>query len=395
MAGTGDSKALPFNREVLRWARNRLRYDFDVPAKRLNVPPDRIAAWEDGNGTPTVIQGRKLAALYDRPFLEFFSDTIPELAPTSLVPDFRFHSGVTPDREAVALLEIHRWAEEQRLNALDLLELVGDEPPAFPERLYASIDESVDSAAARAREIIDFTIDRQFSLNARERDQLPNYLRKTFEQCGILVLRQTGLDKLRTRGICLFATPVPIIVYGSEAPGAQAFTLVHEFAHILLKQSAISGLPRFGRSAGAKKIEGWCNNFAAAFLIPRDAIEADMGAQPKMADALPDDLLAGLAKKYAVSRHAMLIRLVGLQFVKPAFYWFKKRPEFLQEESEFESFGRPSYYGSRYRSSRGDFYTGLVMEAWTSGSITNHNASEFMGIENLTHLYDIRSNFGN
>jgi hypothetical protein len=39
-------------------------------------------------------------------------------------------------------------------------------------------------------------------------------------------------------------------------------------------------------------------------------------------------------------------------------------------------------------------YTGLVLEAWSSGIITNHNAAEFMGIKNIAHLEEIRSRFG-
>ena len=70
-----------------------------------------------------------------------------------------------------------------------------------------------------------------------------------------------------------------------------------------------------------------------------------------------------------------------------------KRPEFLQQEREFKGGGRAKYYGTRYRSAHGDLYTGLVLEAWGEGQITNHNAAEFMGIKNLRHLNDIRDDF--
>lgn len=52
--------------------------------------------------------------------------------------------------------------------------------------------------------------------------------------------------------------------------------------------------------------------------------------------------------------------------------------------------GRPKYYGSRYRSSLGNLYTGFVIEAWNSGRITNHSAAEYMGIKNFEHLFAIR-----
>ena len=90
----------------------------------------------------------------------------------------------------------------------------------------------------------------------------------------------------------------------------------------------------------------------------------------------------------------MLIRLVHLGYVNEKYYWHVKKPQFDDEERSYKSFGRPSYYGTRYKNAVGDLYTGLVMEAWASGYITNHNAAEYMEMKNLKHLYDIREHFG-
>jgi hypothetical protein len=70
-----------------------------------------------------------------------------------------------------------------------------------------------------------------------------------------------------------------------------------------------------------------------------------------------------------------------------------KKPLFDAQEANYKSFARSKYYGSRYRSSLGNLYTGLVIEAWNSGRITNHGAAEYMGIKNFEHLFDIRDNF--
>lgn len=385
---------IPFNGRVLKWARERRSFAVEDAAKRINVTPDKLNEWEAGGGsTPTVRQARALAAYYDRPFLEFLSKQIPNVPETKLVPDFRSYRGETPDKESDALKELHRWAEEVRLNALDLLETVGDTSPRVPKDAYATADDDVEKAAERARALMGPSLEKQIGLNQTNRAQFPQTLRWTFERTGIIVLRINGLSALRTRGICLFADPLPVIIYGGEAPGAQAFTLAHELGHILLRQSAISGPPRQGGVHGAKKIESWCNRFAAAFLMPRANIEAD-AKDLRGAATVPDDRLSALANRYAVSRHAMLIRLVNLGIARPEFYWFVKRRQFEAEEAAFEGRGRSKYYGSRYRASHGDFYTGLVIEAWNSGSITNHNAAEYLGIKNLVHLNDIRSNFG-
>jgi hypothetical protein len=90
----------------------------------------------------------------------------------------------------------------------------------------------------------------------------------------------------------------------------------------------------------------------------------------------------------------MLIRLVDLGYVEADYYWNVKKPEFDKQEDRYKGGGRSEYYGSRYRAAQGDLYTGLVLEAWSSGRITNHNAAEFMGIKNLRHLDDVRDHFG-
>ena len=88
-----------------------------------------------------------------------------------------------------------------------------------------------------------------------------------------------------------------------------------------------------------------------------------------------------------------MIRLDHLGYVSSSFYWEIMRPKFLREEADFKGGGRPEYYGTRFRNSNGDLYTGLVLQAWGSRRITNHNAAELMGTNSLEHLSDIRDHF--
>ena len=79
---------------------------------------------------------------------------------------------------------------------------------------------------------------------------------------------------------------------------------------------------------------------------------------------------------------------------KDSFDGNKSNLNLIPKERNFKQFGRAEYYGTRYRNTLGDLYTGLVLQAWTSGRITNDNAAEFMGIKNFSHLNDIREHFG-
>jgi len=208
------------------------------------------------------------------------------------------------------------------------------------------------------------------------------------------VLKRADIKSFHARGLCIATFPLPVIVFGNEAPAAQAFTLAHEFAHVLLKRSGIIG--GFARAPEAPNwaVERWCNAFAASFLMPADQLVQMIGAPPKRPQPeISDEQLSAIANRFGVSAHAMLIRLTHVGFVDQAFYWEVKKQEFDQIDDEYKCFGRSSYYGSRYKSAVGNMYTSLVLEAWAAGRITNHNASEYMGIKNFAHLYDIRDNF--
>lgn len=383
---------LPFNPDVLEWARLRAGMSVEEAAKKTNVSPDRVAAWEAGDTTPTPRQARILAKHYDRPFLEFFAKEIPEVQDLQLVPDYRFHTKPAGPVEARTLRQTQAWAEEQRLNVLDLFDMLGEQPGTFPKELYSKTSDDVEDVARRVREHLDFSAKDQTSLSNSLKYKLPTIIRSKFSSCNVLILKDSALGKFRTRGICLFADPLPVIIYRNEAPGAQSFTLAHEFAHVLLQKSAISAFPRFGRTTNQSKlIEGWCNRFAAAFLMPEEEIQDEMPKPDEPDSEISDSRISEMAWKFGVSRQAMLIRFVTLKYVEPKYYWRVKRQQFIEEEENYEPPpARGPYYGTRYKSRLGEYYTGLVMEAWNAGAITAHNAAEFMGIKNLEHLIDIR-----
>lgn len=382
----------PYNREVLRWARERVRLSPDGAATMAGVTPDHIVRWEAGPDVPTIKQARKLADAYDVPFMELLSKGQPRIGTPELVPDFRLHSGAESPVEQYDLLLIQAEAEETRLNALDLYDMLGIKPPVLSDKFFGAISESTEAAAASARQLLALPIQEQYSRKANDRAKFVNGFRNYLERAGILTMKNSGLAALGARGMCLYASPLPVLVFTKEAPTAQAFTLAHELGHVVLKESGISG-PIGSAPPRARQVEDWCNGFAGAFLMPREEVARLLPPPGRPENAIDDGKIAAVANAFCVSRHAALVRLVALKYVDADFYWRVKRPQFVQQEKDFKGGGRAEYYGSRYRSSRGDLYTGLVLDAWANGMITNHNAAEFMGIKNIAHLDDIRNHF--
>lgn len=397
MAETVIDRPRPrYNPAVLRWARKLAGVSQAEVARSVRVKEEQVAEWERDQSkiAPTVRQARKLANLYKRSFLEFFRHTLPNLPDPDLIPDFRLFPASSDPSSTNELKGVQLWAETQRINALDLYSELGERPPDISEALFQTIDADPEAAAAQARVAISFPITEQVDRSTAARRQIPAELRRKIESIGLLVFRRTDLAPLRIRGFCMAVFPLPIIVLGKEAPTAEAFTLGHEFAHVLIRQSAISGaIPRTGGDPSKRRVEEWCNRFASAFLMPREALNKYLTPPRNPLNEIANEVIRRTALYFGVSDHAMLIRLVHLRYVKADYYWQVMKPRFDKEDGEYRGFGRATYYGTRYRNTQGDLYTGLVLDAWSGGRITNHHAAEYMGIKNLQHMLDIRDHY--
>lgn len=138
-------------------------------------------------------------------------------------------------------------------------------------------------------------------------------------------------------------------------------------------------------------VERWCDRFAGAFLMPVEYISQALGDKPEFpSDFIDDRSLRTVANLFGVSRHAMLIRLVHLGYVKSGYYWLTKKRELDEEDDRSKGGGRGANYSSRFQSRQGNLYTSLVVEAWDAGLITNHHAAEYMGTDNIQYVNEIR-----
>lgn len=294
--------------------------------KRQRSLGSMLTDWESGYNVPTAKQLRKLANIYDRHPLELLGPTVPAVKDVELVPDYRFFRNGPKDDDHKMLARVQEWAEEIRLNALFLLEDLDDEVPLLSSNLKFETGTDPESAAEIVREAASFPIEKQLEIPSSEKYRFPDILRKKIEGLGVLVLKSSELAKVGARGMCLFQNPLPVVVFSNESPGAQAFTLAHVLGHVLLGDSGISGGPAAsarGKHKQSQADEIWCNKFSAAFLVPAKALSdvCERPDHPKADFDLAE--LSKISRKFAVSAHAMLIRLVALGYVDERFYWKK------------------------------------------------------------------------
>jgi len=122
------------------------------------------------------------------------------------------------------------------------------------------------------------------------------------------------------RGFSLYYDVLPIIVVKKQkSKGAQAFTLIHELAHLLLhKESTIDNDEDFYSYRGSEKE---ANTFAGNVLIPDDLLsQIDTKELLKLEVSEYDSFLGDYKKLWCVSGRAILIRLLINKKISQAHY---------------------------------------------------------------------------
>jgi len=145
-------------------------------------------------------------------------------------------------------------------------------------------------------------------------------IRQAVEDAGVFVILQGNLGSyhsniglLAYRGFALADDVAPFIVINdTEAKSAWSFTLIHEFVHLLLGQTGVSGL------IAEKKVEKFCNDVASEYLLPAAEFAQ---FRPDIADF--DELcesVSGYAFAYKVSSSHVAYKLFKRGDVSKATY---------------------------------------------------------------------------
>jgi transcriptional regulator with XRE-family HTH domain len=222
----------------LVWARETSGLTTEVAAQKADVSADRLAAWESGQQKPTFAQLRKLASVYKRPLAVFYLEEPPKgFAP---MHDFRRsagHAGLPNSPELT--LEVRR-AHDRRDWALELLEQLEERPRELNGALTLGVDP--DTAAAEVRRILKVNLRDQISW--RTNYDAFNQWRLLIERAGILTFQANDVETTEARGFSISERPLPVAVTNiKDAPRGRIFTLLHETAHILLRDGRICDLP--------------------------------------------------------------------------------------------------------------------------------------------------------
>jgi len=146
-----------------------------------------------------------------------------------------------------------------------------EESSPWPRIAEAFMAAPRDSLASRAREVLGPSRDEQRGWTQDKYEVLREW-RAAVEALGILVMQDGPVPVDEMRGFASIeprAVPA-ILINNKDDPRARAFTLIHEFGHLLL---AVRGEETIGRSS-----ERWCEEFAGRVLMPTQWLAEELAA---------------------------------------------------------------------------------------------------------------------
>lgn len=351
------------NHEVLIWARKRSGQSVAQVAAALKKEPELIEAWENGTDAPSYPQLEVLAyKIYKRPLALFFFPAPPE----EVDPEHSFRTLPAfeiEDLNADTRLKIRH----ARALQLAVAELTGGTNPAAHQihrDLHVGPDARPEVVAADVRAYLGINLDTQRQW--RTTTQALKVWRAAVEEHGVYVFKNTFRQK-DVSGFCLFDAEFPLVyVNNSTAETRQIFTILHELGHLLV---ATGGVTKRDDSfietltGDARRIEVFCNRFAAECLAPMADVRGMLGQ-----DATSDERIAQLASVFKVSRHVILTRLIELRFISQRVYEQKTaewNAEYDADRGEKPGgnyyLTQAAYLGERYlRLAFGRYYDGAI-----------------------------------
>lgn len=260
------------NPEVLIWARESADLDECQASKKLDVTRPRLADMESGRVEPSSSILESMATVYRQPLIAFYMKAPPAECDYGI--DYRTRDAEdgakTIGAHLKALFRETRVRQEMLRDALD------DEGEAELLSFVASrsTSDGVEKIVTLLREVIDIDVTQYYAKSGPT--CAFDLLRDRIHDAGVYVLLDdeadgdtstVGLGDFRGFSIADPVTPF-VVINRRFAEPVLSFSLLHEFAHVVLGNTGISGIDP------VNDVEKLCADVASNFLLPTTELRA-------------------------------------------------------------------------------------------------------------------------
>jgi len=351
---------IPVSGRVITWARKFRGLSLPEAADAIGVTEEELEEFETEIRQPTLTKFERMSAVYQLPLATLFRRTPPD-EPKEL-PDFRTFEGAPPQQSyefRVALSNV------RTLQAA--LRVLRSEDERFVGATLRQYDLQKDPfrQGEDERTEIGISIKRQLDWNTGDGFR---HWRAVIERLGISVyLQKFELQDCRGCSLLEDGVTPAILINKAESENAWVFTLIHEYAHLLVRRPGISDLNRHN------PVEAFCNRFAAAFLMPIAALRRVLPHWPDEPVNWEDTTINAAARALKVSAQALAIRLEELGRARPGF-----SIRFVRKQTRKKARGG-GYVRTRL-SEIGGRFTASVIGALDRDVIDDVHASQALGL---------------
>jgi len=420
------SPEIEINADVLRWARESIGYSIDDVAKKTGFSSNSLRGWETKTSRIRYSTVTRLAKAFKRPTVALLLNQ-PPLEPP--VPEYFRRTGKKGSLPSEIRLAIRKARHWQHISK-NLEDNIGMGTRSVFK--LASLDDDPEKIAERERNDININFETQSSW--KDPRKALKAFKAALEKKNIFVF-QLPMPTDQTQGFSLTDDMATVITLNSkDIPERRIFTLFHEYAHLLLgkmgvcadieladpseriiffeeppsltlgtvrKRTVSSAFEKFSQSHVGNSpasetggtladfaIERWCDNFAGAFLAPKEALASEISKNKIKRITYPE--VGSIARAFCVSKHMIFVRLhmtgqissqdyieLSKQFGKEMLRI--KESEKTKKKAPGKKILRPSQ-AKRCLSEQGEKFVSLVMENANKNQITTAKALEYLSV---------------
>ncbi|MGC5305951.1 ImmA/IrrE family metallo-endopeptidase [Micromonospora zamorensis] len=375
---------MSINPTMLAWAMEQAGVSEDQLASDLHLASELVRDWLRGDAQPSTGQLRAAAKELSRPTSLFFLPRPPvaTVAPTA----FRSPIGSAGQRTLSRneLDEIRKASRRQKIVYWAQQQLKLDTGLTLPP-----YDSDAEEVARAARRWLNWHVDDQ--VKATSKSAVTKALRAALEDRGLIVL-QLSMGDDHCRGFSIAHRVVPVIAYNTKGhvAAARSFTILHELGHLIKNEQAVCEKPN-------DATERWCDEFAAAFLLPRRQLEAYVRLRVgRGRTRIEDDDLEAIrliSNRFKASYQCVALRLIKLGWANWKLYDLVRKPgteidSGFSREAQTTPVIRLREYGSTYARA--------VLIARQRGILSETDTRKYLDVngEQLRHLERRLENVG-
>jgi Zn-dependent peptidase ImmA (M78 family)/DNA-binding XRE family transcriptional regulator len=361
--------------KVFKWLRESSGWTKEEVAKRLGTSVEVVEVIEKGERDPTIRQLKELSNAYKRPLATFLLSEPLKEAP--IPKDYR----MLPDKKDLFDKKTIQAIRKARgLQEVGAELLINFNDTARPKVKRLKTTDNPEQAALMYREDIKLAIETQMKF--KNSYEFFSYIRDAFEERNILVF-QFSMPVEDARGFALTdAVPNVIVINSADSIEARIFSMMHEFGHVLLGETAID-MPDFSYTPN-HNVEKWCNMFASEFLLPKElAKEVFKSEEETLTEGAT---LNRLSHRYKVSKGMLGYKMLKLNFISNETYeevldrYKPSEPAPKPDEEDEEKKGGGIPADIRCLKEVGNKFVSIVAENYDRNYITYTDALNYLSV---------------